>query len=217
MFKRFPSLATALIPLFRAKINQLTEDTRTNEEFAMSLIDKRISRKASKRRDFMTRILEQRDPKEVSDIQLAAHASDFVLAGSETTATALSAITYYLLKTPLVMQQLQGEIRQAFKSYDAIDAQATLRLRYLRAVILEGLRIYPPLPLGLPRVVPEGGDVVDGHMLPGGVRAHCCGSGCQADWILAGHRIDKPCCCKPGAQQFREARCIHTGSLARPE
>jgi cytochrome P450 len=177
MFKRFPGLATALMPLFRSKINKLTEDTRTNEEFAIALVDERIARKANKRKDFMTRILEQRDPSQVSDVQLAAHASDFVLAGSETTATALSAITYYLLRTPEVMQRLKGEIREGFKSYGDIDAQATIRLRYLRAVILEGLRIYPPLPLGLPRIVPEGGDVVDGHFLPAGV-------GCTLHGIL---------------------------------
>ena len=28
------------------------------------------------------------------------------------------------------------------------------------------MRIYAPLPLGLPRVVPRGGDTVDGHFLP---------------------------------------------------
>lgn len=169
MFKRFPGLTTVLMPLFKSKITKLTEDTRTNEDFAIRLVEGRISRKANTRKDFMTRILEQRDPSQVSDVQLAAHASDFVLAGSETTATALSAITYYLLRTPEVMQRLKAEIRAAFKSYSEIDAQSTIRLSYLRAVILEGLRIYPPLPLGLPRIVPEGGDIVDGHFLPAGV------------------------------------------------
>jgi cytochrome P450 len=117
----------------------------------------------------MTRILEQRDPKQVSDLQLAAHASDFVLAGSETTATALSAITYYLLRTPKVMGKLQKEIRTTFKAYSEINSKLTQDLPYLGAVILEGLRIYPPLPIALPRVVPDGGDTVDCHHLPGGV------------------------------------------------
>lgn len=31
------------------------------------------------------------------------------------------------------------------------------------------MRIYPPLPFALPRVVPAGGDTVDGHFLPEGV------------------------------------------------
>ena len=122
----------------------------------------------------MTRILEQRDPKQVSDLQIAAHSSDFVLAGSETTATALSTITYYLLRTPRVMEKLQRDIRAKFTDYSKINSKSTLDLPYLDAVILEGLRVYPPLPFALPRVVPEGGDTVDGHHLPAGVSHLCC-------------------------------------------
>ena len=117
----------------------------------------------------MTRMLENRDPESVSDIQLAAHASDFVLAGSETTATALSTITYYLCRSPQVMEKLQSEIRGSFKAYEDINAASTAPLKYLHAVALEGLRMYPPLPFALPRVVPPGGDTVDGHFLPAGV------------------------------------------------
>ena len=117
----------------------------------------------------MTRILENRDPDEVSDVQLAAHTSDFVLAGSETTATALSCITYYLLRTPAALQKLQQEIYGRFNSYEEITAVSTNGLKYLQAVCLEGLRLYPPLPFALPRVVPEGGDYVDGQFVPGGV------------------------------------------------
>jgi cytochrome P450 len=117
----------------------------------------------------MTRILEYRNENNVSDIQIAAHASDLVLAGSETTATALSCITYYLLHTPHALKVLREEIDKAFKSYDEINAMSTSSLKYLQAVCLEGMRIYSPLPFALPRVVPPGGDTVDGHFLPAGV------------------------------------------------
>lgn len=129
---------------------------------------RRINKKTD-RKDFLTRILEHRDEENISDIQIAAHASDFVLAGSETTATALSCITYYLLHTPHALRALQDEIRGTFSSYGQINASSTAPLRYLQAVALEGMRIYPPLPFPLPRVVPDGGDIVDGHLLPGGV------------------------------------------------
>lgn len=129
---------------------------------------RRINKKTD-RKDFLTRILEHRDEENISDIQIAAHASDFVLAGSETTATALSCITYYLLHTPHALRALQDEIRGTFSSYGQINASSTAPLRYLQAVALEGMRIYPPLPFPLPRVVPDGGDIVNGHPLPGGV------------------------------------------------
>lgn len=117
----------------------------------------------------MTRILDKRNPEEVSDLQLAAHASDFVLGGSETTATTLSCIVYYLLKNPDIMVKLQNEIRTRYRLYAEINSSSAQNLPYLKAVILEGLRIFPPVPFSLPRVVPQGGAEVDGCFLPAGV------------------------------------------------
>lgn len=122
------------------------------------------------RKDLFTRILENRETGAFSDIQLAAHASDFVLAGSKTSSTYLSTITYYLFKTPSALAKLQKEVHDTFKTYGEINAASTASLTYMNAVILEGLRIYPPLPFALPRIVPRGGDTVDGHFLPAGVR-----------------------------------------------
>lgn len=113
-------------------------------------------------------MLENR-PKDLTDIQIAAHASDFVIAGSETTATTLSCIVYYLTKSPSVYQKVTQEIRNAFASYEEINSTAALKLKYLHALALEAMRIYPPLPLALPRVVPRGGDTIDGHFVPEGV------------------------------------------------
>ena len=45
-------------------------------------------------------------------------------------------------------------------------------LPYMNACIEEGLRIFPPVPIGLLRTVPEGGAVIDGHQVSGGVRFH---------------------------------------------
>lgn len=91
------------------------------------------------------------------------------IAGSETTATACSTASYYLLKNREKLARLQQEIRSAFKSYEEINGNSTQSLQYLNAVALEAMRIYPPLPFALPRVVPPGGDIVDGHWLPEGV------------------------------------------------
>lgn len=94
----------------------------------------------------------------------------YSIAGSETTATALSCMTYYLLKNPPIMARLQEEVRSAFSRYEEIDSASTIPLKYLKAVAQEAMRIYPPLPFALPRVVPEPGCHVDGQFLPGGVR-----------------------------------------------
>lgn len=164
---RFPAIAQIVFTLFKSHINRLIADTKINEEFSVELVKKRVNRK-TERKDFYTRILENREPGAFSDTQLAAHASDFVLAGSETSSTCLSTITYYLLKTPHAAKKIQEEVRAAFGSYNDINAASTTSLVYLHAVILEGLRIHPPLPFAIPRIVPEGGDTVEGHFLPAG-------------------------------------------------
>ncbi|KAI0195873.1 cytochrome P450 [Astrocystis sublimbata] len=162
---RFPSLAWLFKTLAPQRIEEFSRDTREHEAYTMALINNRLS-KPDSRPDFLTRTLEQKS--NITAVQLAAHASDFVTAGSETTATALSCIVYYLLRTPLVQQRLKNEIRTRYERYEEIASQTAVQLPYLRAVCLEGMRIYAPLPLGLPRVVPEGGDTVDGIMIPAG-------------------------------------------------
>lgn len=164
----------------------------------------------------MTRILENRDPAEVSDIQIAAHASDFVLAGSETTSTALSCITYHLLQTPEVMEKLQAEIRGTFNHYDQINARSTLPLKYVEAVVLEGLRMYPPLPFALPRIVPEGGDTVDGHFLPAKVALAQVYPSATLTKLLD-NSLNKPNGSQPFFGQFRRSSSIQTREVARSE
>ncbi len=145
------------------------------------IYNRRIMRKTD-RRDFLTRMIEDRDPKVVTDRQIAAHASDLVIGGSDTTATGLSCIVYHILKSPSIKHRLTVEVRSAFESYADITYLSTASLPYLRAVILEGLRIYPPAPFGPPRVVPEGGDTVDGHFLPQGV-SNIALNGSSPSWI----------------------------------
>lgn len=176
---------------------------------------RRVQRKTD-RKDFFTRILEHREPGAFSDTQLAAHASDFVLAGSETSSTCLSTITYYLLKTPHAAKLIREEVRRAFTSYSDINAASTTPLVYIHAVILEGLRIHPPLPFATPRLVPEGGDTVDGHFLPAGVRLLSRKSKSLLTRLLD-HCFDQPNRGEPGSDQLRRPSHLQTGKMARKE
>ena len=88
------------------------------------------------------------------------------VAGSETTATFLSAVTFHLLRDRSTLDKLTSEIRTAFVSSSDITGDSTAHLPYLHAVIEEGLRIFPPVAFGLPRVSP--GANVDGSYVPEG-------------------------------------------------
>jgi cytochrome P450 len=78
---------------------------------------------------------------------------------------------YYLLRDKRIMTKLRDEIDANFKSYDEIKAATASKLPYLSAVLNEAMRIYPAIAWQPCRVVPPGGDTVDGYFLPGGVRA----------------------------------------------
>jgi cytochrome P450 len=105
--------------------------------------------------------------KRLSEREMTAHASTFIIAGSETTATALLSTMYWIVSNPRVHKKLQAEIRSAFDTAGNITGESTNRLPYLKAVIEESLRMYPPVGLGGPRYSP--GSSVDGHYIPEGV------------------------------------------------
>lgn len=98
---------------------------------------------------------------------MLAQATLLVIGGSDTTSLFFTAMTYFLLDKPETLRLLTEEVRSAFRSVDEIDHNATLNLQYLNAVIEEGLRLLPSIPLGLTRVSP--GAVVDGKHIPKGV------------------------------------------------
>ncbi|KAM7187771.1 hypothetical protein V8F20_010828 [Naviculisporaceae sp. PSN 640] len=91
-----------------------------------------------------------------------------VLAGSETTATALSGAAYFLCKHPEIQRKLTEEIRAAFIEESEIDMVSVNKLRYMLAVLDETLRIYPPAANSFPRQCQKGGDIIMGKHVPGG-------------------------------------------------
>ncbi|KAK2754685.1 hypothetical protein FQN54_006818 [Arachnomyces sp. PD_36] len=118
---------------------------------------------------FLSQLLRLNDPsRQMTATEVMANSSAFILAGSETTATALCGITYCLLSEPAAMKKLVEEVRGAFNSEDEITISSSSKLKYMMAVINEGLRMYPAVPIGLPRVVEGKGIVIDGAWVPGG-------------------------------------------------
>lgn len=163
IFRRMPYL----LPLapFMLPISKLKKEREEHIEFSRTLMRKRIE-KGNNRADFFGHLLTSND-KQPSEEFLRTNASSLLIAGSETTATTLAGVTYFVLERPECLRALQQEIRTAFKSIEEIDHISTRDLPYLGAVVKEGLRIFIPLPINVPRVSP--GAVVDGNYIPKGV------------------------------------------------
>ncbi|QCD98814.1 cytochrome P450 [Vigna unguiculata] len=74
----------------------------------------------------------------------------FIAGTDPPSATIVWAMTA-LLKNGEVMRKVQGEVRSLFGEKDFINEDDIERLPYLKAVVKETLRLFPPSPLLLPR------------------------------------------------------------------
>ncbi|KJZ78165.1 hypothetical protein HIM_02203 [Hirsutella minnesotensis 3608] len=104
----------------------------------------------------------------MSEKEILSNAPTVVIAGSETTATALSGFCFYITRNPKAYAALANEIRSAFQSEQDINLRSTASLEYLQACINEILRVYPPAAETPARISP--GDIVDGKFVPAGSR-----------------------------------------------
>jgi hypothetical protein len=79
----------------------------------------------------------------------------------------MTGILFYLLRSSEKRDELQREVRGAFKNTRDMDVASLLKFPYLQAVLKEGMRIHPAVPQGLPRVSP--GIMIEGIFVPRGV------------------------------------------------
>ena len=137
--------------------------------FTRERVDRRLMQEME-RPDFMTYVLRSDGTeKGLSRSEIDTNFLMLTNAGSETTATTLSACTYYLLRNPQVLRRLKEEIRGSFESEQDITVAAANKLPYLLAVLTETLRIHAPAPISFPRFVTPGGATINGRWVPGGV------------------------------------------------
>ncbi|KAL8814103.1 MAG: hypothetical protein Q9223_006646 [Gallowayella weberi] len=136
-------------------------------EFSRKKVTDRLDLKTD-RKDMMAYILQHNDERGMTREEIIATSQIMLTAGSETTATLLSGATYNLLQHPECLRRVQSEVRATFETADEITLRGVStpdRLPYLNAVIQESLRLFPPLPTMLNRVVGHAGTVIDGHYI----------------------------------------------------
>lgn len=111
-------------------------------------------------------------------ILVAAECLNHMAAGIDTTGDALCFLMHQLSLPEChhIQDQLIAEL--LLNTDKPLD-----ELLYLDAVIKEGLRCFPPIPMSQPRYVPPGGRIIDGYFLP----AKCIVS-CQA-WSV--HQLNE--------------------------
>ena len=161
--------------------NVLAEDSARNMGFAQAFqpLGEMVVRIAMRRRranapgrDILGTLLQARDRdrgQPMSDVQLARETMTLIVAGHETTATALNWIWYLLSRHPGVEARLGEELHQ--RAGTGVPPLETFRkLSYTVKVIDEALRLYPPLWLMTRHAI--NADRLGGYFVPAGTEIY---------------------------------------------
>ncbi|KAK2006445.1 cytochrome P450 [Colletotrichum eremochloae] len=158
----------------------LKKQAQAHTDFAGDLVDRRLAREDHAKPDIWSFVLRHSGDgdgtvdgdgaakKGLSRREMHANAATFMAAGTETTATVLSGTTFHLLRTPRALTLLTREIRDRFARSEDISVDGLAGLPYLRAVLMEGMRMSNPGGAGMPRIVPRGGAEICGDGIPEG-------------------------------------------------
>jgi len=164
-------------PTFRV----VSEATERNLEFAVlfTSLGKSIISIAEKRRsagrtagDLLGALMEARDRDTglaMSDNQLAKEIMTLIVAGHETTASTLNWTWYLLAKHPDADEKLAAELA-AWQDGDPASTEDLKKFTYVRNIIEEALRLYPPGWLMTRRAIRD--DEIAGYFVPAGTEIY---------------------------------------------
>ena len=126
----------------------------------------------SQRQDILSLMMSAKDEagEALKDTELRDELMTLMLAGHETTATAIAWSLYWAHRQPEIKAKLRAEI--ASLGADP-DPMAVAKLPYLDAVCKETLRIYPVAMLTFPRVVQKPVELIGYKLEPGQVVMGC--------------------------------------------
>ena len=162
--KQFPWLDAVfqrLIP------DALYEKLRSHHELSIAKVNRRLEM-TTDRGDFLQQILAHAgSEKEMTKGEIYSNAALLIMAGSETSGTAMAGCTYYLAKHQGILKKVRAELHsQCARKGDITFDKVLDSMPYLAAVLEEAMRLYPAQPIFTPRKAPKGGAMVAGHFVP---------------------------------------------------
>jgi len=164
-------ITASMFPLVKSTLDMamrfipaLGEARRKQTKITEDKVSKRFN-SATDRKDFMYFVTRNNANEPLSHGEIVANMEVLTIGGTETSATLLSGATWLLLKNPETLRKLTEEIHGTFTSEEEVTISTCQRLPYLRAVVEESLRWYPPGPGLMPRRT-DGETVIDGWVVP---------------------------------------------------
>ena len=120
---------------------------------------------------------EQLSPQEL--LTLRSDTRTIIVAGSDTTASAITHVFYYLARDPLHIKILRDELEASSWNSDGETSHRNIqKAEYLNAVINETLRLHPAVSTAMTRKTPPEGIAVGNVPIPGSMTVWC------PQWVL---------------------------------
>jgi cytochrome P450 len=168
-----PLMSTAIIFRFLQKDwgewspwGKVTRQLKQIDQLIYDLIQERRAESGQHRQDILSLLISARydDGQPMSDAQLRDELMTMLVAGHETTASALTWAFYWLDRLPEVREKLLQELHTLGSNP---EPSQIAKLPYLTAVCQETLRIYPIVPTAFFRVAKSQIEIM-GYKLPKG-------------------------------------------------
>ncbi|XP_010529527.1 PREDICTED: cytochrome P450 704C1-like isoform X2 [Tarenaya hassleriana] len=145
---------------------KLKRDIATIDNFVCNLIRTKRRQLSSRqesdgKEDILSRFLAEsdKDPETMNDKYMRDIILNFMIAGKDTSAAALSWFLYIICKNPLIQEKIAQEVREVtgsegetMKTEDFIQRiteESLDKMHYLHAALSETLRLYPPVPVDM--------------------------------------------------------------------
>ncbi|KAL0311153.1 UNVERIFIED_CONTAM: cytochrome [Sesamum angustifolium] len=156
-------------------LGRLRKNCKELDVFYEQLIDEHLDparQKPAGRQDIIDLMIQLKDQNasslDLSWDHIKALLMNLFVAGTDTVAAAVVWAMTGLMLNPAVMKKAQTEIRQFIGEKGQVDEDDIRNLPYLKAVVLETLRLYPPAPLLFRTQILDEDCVLDGYKIKPG-------------------------------------------------
>ncbi|KAG8050045.1 hypothetical protein GUJ93_ZPchr0009g2166 [Zizania palustris] len=164
----FPVLAALDL---QGRRRRAAEHIRRFNDFFDAIINRRRNAGGERTEDFLDVLLQLHSVDELSLETIKAFLLDLFAAGTETNSITVEWAMAELLRHPTVMNKVRAELQAVLGSKQLPDESDIGKLPYLRAVVMETMRLHPPSPLLMPHEAMADGAEVGGFAVPKGTKS----------------------------------------------
>ncbi|KAM0850687.1 hypothetical protein ACQ4PT_052909 [Festuca glaucescens] len=161
----FPALSVFDL---QGRRRRTAERVRRFFDFFDPIIARRMKAGGEKKADFLDVLLQLHSVDQLSIEIIKSFLLDLFIAGTETNSLSVEWTMAELLRHPAAMSKVRAELQEVLGSKQYPDESDIGRLPYLRAVLMESMRLHPPSPLLMPHEAMAEGAEVGGFAVPKG-------------------------------------------------